>query len=492
MTNFKLRATVAAISGMALLGLNGAAKADSVDALLMKLRDKGVLSQSEYDSFNSARDEEQAQKAKETATINKGKIKISDVIDSATLYGDMRARYEWRDGDDNSATQTNSENRDRGRYKISFGVKTSAEDFYTDLAFAMGAGGRSDNATFGGGNSNGQNNKETLYVKRAMVGWNVADWLTLEAGRTANPLYTTQMVWDGDLTFEGLNEQLKFKTGNADLFLTFVQSQYLGDDKNYDPRDPVTYKSAYGKYDNPNNFLLAFQGGAKYKFTDDISGKAALTYYTYTHDQVHNSSSTFVPFTPYAGTRTDSSGYNVTAINDVKIIEIPLELNFKGSGTLTYSAFGDYAHNTQGGNRKDFACEYLTANKAASKASNADIAAVCESGTDDSAWMLGVGIKSAQGKSPQKGDWNARLWWQEVGMYALDPNTPDSDFMDSRVNMKGVVFKGEYLLRDNVFVNIAAGHAERKNDKLSAAGTGDLDLNLDKFNLYQLDLTYKF
>jgi hypothetical protein len=65
--------------------------------------------------------------------------------------------------------------------------------------------------------------------------------------------------------------------------------------------------------------------------------------------------------------------------------------------------------------------------------------------------------------------------------------------MDSRVNMKGVVFKGEYLVRDNVFFNFAAGHATRKEDKLSAAGNGgDIGLNLDKYNLYQLDLTYKF
>jgi hypothetical protein len=80
-----------------------------------------------------------------------------------------------------------------------------------------------------------------------------------------------------------------------------------------------------------------------------------------------------------------------------------------------------------------------------------------------------------------------------VGAYSLDPNTPDSDFMDSRVNMKGIVLKGEYNLRDNVFVNLSAGKAKRKDDNISAVGSGnDLSLNIDDYELYQLDMTYKF
>jgi hypothetical protein len=59
--------------------------------------------------------------------------------------------------------------------------------------------------------------------------------------------------------------------------------------------------------------------------------------------------------------------------------------------------------------------------------------------------------------------------------------------------MKGVVLKGQYNLRDNVFINLAAGHATRKNDALGTPATGnDLGLNLKDFDLYQMDLTYKF
>jgi hypothetical protein len=78
-------------------------------------------------------------------------------------------------------------------------------------------------------------------------------------------------------------------------------------------------------------------------------------------------------------------------------------------------------------------------------------------------------------------------------MYSVDPNTVDSDFMDSRVNMKGVVFKAGYNVEENVVLNLAAGHASRKNKDLAAVGSGgDLSINIDDYNLYQLDLTYKF
>ena len=92
-----------------------------------------------------------------------------------------------------------------------------------------------------------------------------------------------------------------------------------------------------------------------------------------------------------------------------------------------------------------------------------------------------------------KGDWSARIWYQDVGVWSVDANAVDSDFMDSRVNMKGTTFKAQYNIQDNVYANFAYGHATRKNGTYGTAGAAsDLALNLDKFDLVQLDLTYKF
>jgi hypothetical protein len=486
MTNFKLRAAVAAVTGVALFGLAGIAKADSTDDLLKKLRDKGILSEQEYDEFNATRDTEQDQRAKEKSALNKGKIKIGKFIDNATIYGDIRARFEHRDGEDTNTPTKVSEDRDRERYKVTLGIKTEATNFfYTDLALAMGGTGRSDNATFGNSKTNG-NDKETLYVKRAMIGWHGVDWLTVEAGRVENPLYTTEMVWDKDLTLEGLVEKLEYTVGKVDLFANLAQAAYLGDKKNFS-NSPLPTPAVPGNKDINNNFLLAFQGGAKFKLTDELSAKVALTYYTYTHDNGNGNGIVFQPVRgALSGNGLGAVGNNANAINDVRPIEIPFEVNYTATGSkYTFTGFGYYAHNLDGSDRKNAACAALAA--------GADKTAVCKAGTDDNAWLLGLGIRSG-GKEAAAGDWQAKLWYQSVGMYSLDPNTPDSDFMDSRLNMKGVVFKGMYNIEENVLLNVSAGHGSRKDKSLAAVttGTNDLAINVDDYNLYQVDLTYKF
>ena len=101
------------------------------------------------------------------------KLSVSDAIDNATLYGDIRIRYEAREGSGIGATTgvNIDENRDRARYKVTLGVKTETGDWYTDLALAMGATGRSDNATFGTDTTGGAiDGKQGLFIKRAMIG----------------------------------------------------------------------------------------------------------------------------------------------------------------------------------------------------------------------------------------------------------------------------------------------------------------------------------
>jgi hypothetical protein len=461
----QLKKLTVALSGAFVLGFGANALADSTFDLVQALVSKGVLTEEEAMPLLKGRE---ADIKSEDKKIKKGRVSISDAIDNAQVYGDIRARYEFRKGEDDQAKSIEQE-RTRTRYKLTMGVKTEAGDFYSDLAFAMGSGGRSDNATFG--STNGANNKDALFVKRAMLGWNATDWLTLEAGRIANPLYTTAMVWDGDLTVEGLAEKMKFNVGSSsEVFFNLFQAQYEGDRRvNSDASGTVAARSS--------NELFAFQGGAKVNLSDTASAKAAVTYYKYSNDKIAGI------FTPAVGNGS-ALGTNPLATNDLQIIEIPAEISFKTDGFVGYKVFGDYAYNIDGDDRYKSALANST---------GATKTAIQKAGNDDKAWMIGVGVDSKQGKEPKKGDWSAKLWYQDVGVYSLDPNTPDSDFFDSRVNMKGVVLKGEYNLRDNVFVNLAAGKAKRKNSDISAVGSGnDISLNVDDFQLYQLDLTYKF
>ena len=483
--NFKLNKLVlASLTGSFLLGFGANAMADSTFDLVQALVTKGVLTEEEALPLLKGRENDiqlADKKVKKAA-----KLSVSDAVDNATLYGDIRIRYEQREGSGVGVLSTNNidANRDRPRYKLTLGVKTETGDWYTDLALAMGAGGRSDNATFGKSTTAGSiDDKETVFVKRAMIGWKATDWLALEAGRMNNPLYTTPMVWDADLNFEGLAEKVNYKMNFADLFFTAAQAQYQGDRRNFS-----TVGSAPSTQLVTNTVeLYAFQGGAKYAFDDHTNAKAALTYTTYSHNNGLNK------FSPQLATSLNSA---VTAtgagVNDLDTIEIPAEFNYyMGANSIGLRLFGDYVYNTSGSDRYNAAV--------AASPAGATRNAISAAGNDDTAWMLGVAIgsaadfKSFESGKMTKGDWAARIWYQDVGAYSVDPNAVDSDFMDSRVNMKGTTFKAQYNFTDNVYTNFAYGHATRKNSALGTAGAAqDLALNLKDFDLLQLDLTYKF
>ena len=478
MKSIKMRGICAAVTGALLFGFGANAMADSTTDIVNALVAKGVLTEEEGALLNKGREGEAAGQAK--ALKKAGKLSVSDAVDNAQLYGDIRVRYEHREGTGVAGTSNSvagvDENRERARYKITAGVKTESGKWYTDLAFAMGANGRSDNATFGKSATANLNDKEQLYVKRAMVGYKATDWLTLEAGRMTNPLYTTPMVWDADLTVEGLSEKFKYKANdNLELFGVAGQWSYQGDRKNFDPA--VTNAT-----DTRAVTLFAFQGGANYKFSDTTSAKAGITYINY---GTNTSTTNFNPGYSTTGSTVSGTGWSGAAagVNNLNTIEIPAEVNFMAASNIGVRAFGDYAWNTD----------------ADARATNSGLGLTGSSGSDDTAWMLGVMVGSAkdlkafEGNKMGKGDWSARLWYQDVGVWSVDPNAVDSDFMDSRVNMQGTTFKAKYNVEDNVTLDLAYGHAKRKNNSFGSAGAAsDLALNLDSFDLFQFDVTYKF
>jgi polyhydroxyalkanoate synthesis regulator phasin len=445
---------------LALLGMSFNAAADATEDLVNALVTKGVLTEDEGALLTKGVNGQSKKNSKDI----KSKLTISDKLEKATLYGDIRVRHETRNAED--AASAGEISRNRERYKITLGVKTEiANDWYTDLALAMGSAGRSDNATFGSSNSNQQydSKKETLFVKRAMIGWKAMDWLSVEAGRIKNPLYTTQMVWDKDLTWDGVALMGKWKLDNkqTEIFANLGGNQISGDQKDYDNVGT----------DQATNWLLAAQVGGKHKW-DNSSLKAGLTYTDHTHDTEYKTTNAayFVP---------DVNSTTATYINDLRTIETPFTfLTMMGNGT-GLKVFGDFVKNLDGDDRWK----------------NAAYAGK----DDDTAWMLGFGLASAKDfksldkGSMAKGDWKADIWYQEVGTYSVNPNNVDSDFFDSKVNMKGTVLKGQYNIEDNVLFNVAYGHGKVNDSSTETAGvSGDTGYNIDNMDLLQLDVTYKF
>ena len=143
-----------------------------------------------------------------------------------------------------------------------------------------------------------------------MIGWNLTDWLTLQAGRIKNPLYTKPMVWDKDLTWDGASWKTKYKMSKqTTISTTGGVNTMQGDDK----------QSTEGT-DTDSQYQLSAQVIGKHKF-DVKSGpsfKTGLTYTMYTNDDNLNTESEVV-FNPSV------IGNDATGINDLSLIEIPAD-----------------------------------------------------------------------------------------------------------------------------------------------------------------------
>ena len=516
----RARTCSAAVVGcvLALNVFNGLSQ-DSRDPLLDLMIEKGMLTQEEA---RKVRMEADALRTNAPAMPSDSKWKINHAFKSIELYGDVRLRYENRQvsAPDDSRIELNRE-----RAALRVGLRGDIfDDWYYGFRLDTSANPRSPWVTFGTSSSGvpyqGPFGKSTdgLNVGQIYIGWHPTGWLDLTVGKMSNPLYTTAMVWDSDITPEGAAERFKYTIGRADFFATF--GQFLYQDANPTHTAPGLFNLGF---DNAcPAFLLAWQGGVEYHLTDKLSLKIAPVLYNYAGQGVNGNApgSTLTPdFTgtfvgqgstnSLVGNTQGWSGYpdgyydgftaNQTGINDLLVLEIPWEVNLK-LDKLNLRLFGDYAQNLEGSERAQAA--YVASRSAFQPLGGGGIAPIPSPQTADTkAYQVGFAIGNRDslglvyGLTCKKHAWEARLYWQHIEQYALDPNLLDSDFFEGRGNLEGIYSALAYGVTDNVITTFRYGYASRINDKLGTGGSNqDIpQMNpIQQYHLLQLDVTVKF
>ncbi|HWD18864.1 MAG TPA: putative porin [Verrucomicrobiae bacterium] len=542
--------------------LTGAAIAqNSTDALLDKLVQKGILSGQEAQDLKSENLTNSAPPAPQGL-----QWKITHALKNIELFGDLRFRYEYRSAQFGSGLATYPaadyagtksvnlsdahDSLDRFRYALRFGARGDlTDDIYFGLRFETSPNPRSPWNTFG--NSSGSSapyqgpfskaNNYGIFIGQAYLGWKPADWVDVSLGRIAQPLYTTPMVWDSDYCPEGAVEKFSYKVGKADLFATFGQFIY----QDTSPGNGSQVIGVVGEGNSStgmgvgNNapWLLAWQVGVNYHISTNMSFKVAPAIYNYTgrgnatagffgpfvgqgtsfglnYVNLTSSSSTVpgisgkpnpvIPAPATAAGNTYINGYNQTGINDLLIMEIPAELNFK-LGSLPARVFGDFSVNWNGDQRAraayaageaDYPFEALQTPTGLGQPNPFPNGPVLG---QDKAWQIGLAVGTSPdltyGRVARKNTWEARVYWQRIEQYALDPNLIDSDFFEGRGNMEGIYAAFAYSFTDAMIATLRYGRAERVDKSLGSGGfNADLPLPnpITKYDLVQLDLTLKF
>ncbi len=209
------------------------ARAQSNDALLKKLVNKGILTKQEADELKKETDSgfDKAYHAK---------TGLPDWVTSLKFSGDLRGRVDglWTENDSPAAENFNND-RWRMRYRVRFGAVATFKDqlemgFRLTSSDGVGSGG-----AFGGdpisANTTFQDNgsKKFVYIDQAYGKWtplNYDQWkLGATIGKMANPFETSTMVFDDDYTPEGVALQGLYNV-NKDHALKFNAGFFLLDE----------------------------------------------------------------------------------------------------------------------------------------------------------------------------------------------------------------------------------------------------------------------
>lgn len=390
------------------------------------------------------------------ANTSAGKLNLGSTLTEFSISGDVRVRYESRTGE----VAVTGDHLERDRFRYRFRTLLSGK-LVNNWAFGVrletGAGSRSSNVTMGDDAGPFAKTNDTVNIGQIFAKWTPTPEWTFTIGRMANPLVSTLMVWDADINPEGLAEQYKHREGQNEY--GFTLGQFLYSTSGSQNSTSITATAPAGAKDL---YLTAWQGNYKryIEGTTTFFQVAPTMYAYYNTDQRKNPAA-------FNGAMTATAA---APINNLLVLDVPLEYDWVSNG-VPMRAFADVAIN-------------FDAKQRAAKYGRPDLDG------ENKAYHAGL----QYGKASLPGEWDAKLFYQSIGAFALDTNLVDSDLFDSKTNMQGWALSGNYALGGATQLSLTLAQGKRKNDTIIASGSGDIGSNnaLNNLWLFQADLNIKF
>lgn len=263
MKKLHLKAGLLAIAAAASCVING--HAQSVDALLDKLVDKGVITADEAQQLREESD-------KGFSAAYASKSGMPEWVSALKFNGDFRGRYE-----NFTAENPLFVDRNRFRYRLRFGVTATLMDDF-EAGFRLTSGEAS--GTFGGdpisGNTTFQDNasKKFVYIDLAYGKWSPLKGPHLTGsvtiGKMENPFVFSDMVFDADYTPEGLGLQTAYQLSDAHS-LQLIGGAFVLDELGGSSHDPYLFggQARFNSAWTPK--VQTSVGGAVFTIQDDQS-----------------------------------------------------------------------------------------------------------------------------------------------------------------------------------------------------------------------------
>jgi len=175
-------------------------------------------------------------------------------VDTVTVKGDLRYRYE-------QITEDGKDDRQRDRIRARIGAAAKVNDQVKgEIQLSTGDSDPiSGNKTIGDGFI-----KKDMGLNLAYIDWTPAEGVDVIGGKMKNPfLCVSDLVWDGDLTPEGVAVKWERAVGPMTLYANGGQLW-------------IQERSA-----DEDTKLYAGQAAAKFQFSDEVSLLVGGSYFTY-------------------------------------------------------------------------------------------------------------------------------------------------------------------------------------------------------------------
>lgn len=351
-------------------------------------------------------------------------------------------------------TANTTENRDRFRIRARLGMLAKISDTWSG-GLRLATGSVTDRVSTN--QTLGQDfNKYIFLVDRAYIKFDPAEWLSVTGGRIPNPWFSTDLVWDEDLSFEGVAATFKptFANNTIKPFLT------VGAFPIKEENPPV----ASGRW------MYGVQGGTQWDINTDTRLKLGLAWYDYRNFEGRVESDTSVScITTVAGTTICSPN---TA--NYGQYEYGSNLRQKGNSLFATNALGDTGSTAYWGLASKFRPINLTASL---DLANFDPVHVVLTGdwvkntafdraeifrrtegrvnlTDgsDRGYQYKLTVGMPQVKNPR--DWQVSAAYRYLGSDAVVDAFTDSDFGLGGTNLKGYILGAQYGLDRNAVLGL--------------------------------------
>ena len=442
----------------------------SVDALIQKLEDKGILTNQEAAQVKG--EISSNEKASQESTV---KTMLPEWVSGLKISGDFRVRDQYNvrkipGGGSGQGGKNFVQNRARIRARLNFEDQINDKVKIIAGIATDGGSARSNNYTFGGSKSSSATGitnadsfgKPQLVLNKAYAVYTPNDKITVMAGKLDNPIWepaNASFFWDPDITPEGGSIQVQKKIN--DYVTPFAQEAVF-----------VLHDLAPTTTTRTDPYMMVTQGGIKGNLTDKVYYKAGLTWY-----DINNPSR--IPMNQTLNTNSqewNGASYLKYNFNNVTVEGLDIGMNDPFGELLPspiyipqVGVFGDFGQNNASGNHQN------------------------------KSWEMGayMGNTALNGW----GTWKLQSYFKVLERDSWLDILPDDDFYSGDTNTKGWRTQLDIGLAKNVWFSMAYFHTNIFKDltnlgaATAAAPNGPASTTMSKSapeDLFQMDLNFKF